>query len=264
MEAYLNFLNQIMDKGVDRPDRTGTGTRSLFGYEMRFDLQAGFPLVTTKRCHFKSIVVELLWMLSGSTNVRDLQSEGVSIWDEWADETGELGPVYGAQWRAWLGQGADKIDQMKNLIDGLRSNPNARRHIVSAWNVGQLKDMALPPCHAFMQFYVAENRLSCKLIQRSADAFLGVPFNIASYALLTHMIAAQCDLIADCFIWSGGDCHIYHNHFEQVKTQCMRQPHALPQLKLNQEVQDLFAYQYKDIELCHYRAHPHISAKVAV
>ncbi|MBM94030.1 MAG: thymidylate synthase [Legionellales bacterium] len=264
MEAYLNFLDHIMNSGADRPDRTGTGIRSVFGYDMRFNLQEGFPLVTTKKCHFKSIVVELLWMLSGSTNVKDLNAQGVSIWDEWADENGDLGPVYGAQWRHWIDASGQVIDQIKVLLNELVVNPNSRRHIVSAWNVGALHQMALPPCHAFMQFYVSGPSLSCKLTQRSADAFLGVPFNIASYALLTHMIAAQVGLVPGEFIWSGGDCHIYHNHFDQVKLQCTRTPHSLPMIQLNPAVSSLFEYTFEDIQLINYIAEPHIRAEVAV
>ena len=264
MEQYLQYLNTILTQGVDRSDRTGVGTRSIFGCEMRFDLTQGFPLLTTKRCHFKSIVVELLWMLSGSTQVKDLNTQGVRIWDEWANTSGELGPVYGAQWRKWPTPSGDVVDQIERLVQGLKQHPESRRHIVSAWNVGQLEEMALPPCHAFMQFYVANGRLSCKLTQRSADAFLGVPFNIASYALLTHLLAQQCDLKPDTLIWSGGDCHIYHNHFDQVTLQLTRTPLPLSRLELKRRPETVWAYSLNDIALVDYVAHPHIPGKVAV
>lgn len=259
MQLYLDLLQEILINGVDKDDRTGVGIRSIFGYELRFDLQQGFPLITTKKCHFKSIVGELLWMISGSTNIHDLHKSGISIWDEWADKNGDLGPVYGKQWRKWGGE----IDQLANLISNLKTNPNSRRHIISAWNVTDLEQMALPPCHAFMQFYVANNKLSCKLTQRSADVFLGVPFNIASYALLLHMIAQQTNLEPGCFIWSGGDCHLYHNHLEQARIQVERQPKNLPRIILN-KAKDLFSYNIEDIKLKDYDAHDHIPAEVAV
>jgi len=264
MQAYLNFLKTILDNGVDKSDRTGTGTRSLFSYEMRFDLQAGFPLVTTKKCHIKSIVYELLWFLRGDTNIGYLNENGVSIWDEWADENGNLGPVYGKQWRAWQACDNRVIDQMSQVVQAIKDNPDSRRHIVSAWNVGELDKMALPPCHLLFQFYVANGRLSCKLTQRSADAFLGVPFNIASYALLTHMVAQQCDLDLGEFIWSGGDCHIYHNHLEQVELQLTREPRPLPSLQILRKPAFLYDYVYDDFEITNYHPHPHIKAKVAV
>ena len=263
MDIYLQFLKTILDKGVHKNDRTGTGTTSYFGLDMRFDLQEGFPLVTTKRCHFPSIVHELLWFLAGETNAKILQEKGVRIWNEWADDDGELGPIYGKQWRAWKGADGRVHDQISTLLDTLKNNPDSRRMIVNAWNVGQLDEMALPPCHAFFQFYVAQGRLSCKLTQRSADAFLGVPFNIASYALLTHMIAAQVGLEVGTFIWSGGDCHIYDNHREQVATQLEREPYALPSLSLR-PVDSLFDYTYEDIELIDYKHHEKIIGKVAV
>lgn len=264
MQQYLNFLKAIYTQGVDKPDRTGTGIRSLFSYEMRFDLSAGFPLVTTKKLHIKSIVHELLWFLSGNTNVKYLQDNGVKIWNAWADEAGELGPVYGKQWRAWETPDGRVIDQMSALLHDIRHNPNSRRLIVSAWNVGELDKMALPPCHLLFQFYVADGKLSCKLIQRSADAFLGVPFNIASYSLLTHMIAQQCDLAVGEFVWSGGDCHIYHNHLEQVQEQLTRSPLALPQLAIRRKPDSLFDYEFEDFEICNYHPWPHIKGAVAV
>lgn len=263
MNIYLQFLETILSKGIKKSDRTGTGVLSCFGLEMRFDLQEGFPLVTTKRCHMKSIVYELLWFLSGQTNVKYLQDNGVRIWNEWADEHGELGPVYGKQWRSWQGSDGQLYDQMHQLLDTLRTNPDSRRMIVSAWNVGELGKMALPPCHLLFQFYVANNRLSCKLTQRSADAFLGVPFNIASYALLIHMIAQQCDLEPGELIWSGGDCHIYLNHLTQVKEQLSRKPYALPTLQLN-KAPSLFDYKYEDVSIIGYESHPTIRAEIAV
>lgn len=259
MQLYLNLLEYILNNGVDKPDRTGVGVRSVFGYDMRFDLSLGFPLVTTKKCHFKSIVGELLWMLSGSTNINDLHKHKITIWDEWADNNGELGPVYGAQWRNWSNQ----YDQLQDLVNNLKKDPNSRRHIVSAWNVAEIEQMALAPCHAFMQFYVANNKLSCKLTQRSADVFLGVPFNIASYALLTHMVAQQTNLLPGELIWSGGDCHLYHNHFAQAKLQLARSPCKLPQIKIKKAI-DLFNYTLEDFELIDYTFHPHIKAEVAV
>lgn len=264
MQKYLDFLRCILDNGVDRGDRTGTGTRSLFSYEMRFDLTKGFPLLTTKKLHLKSIVHELLWFLKGDTNVRYLQENGVRIWNEWADENGDLGPIYGRQWRHWQANDGRVVDQIAELVEGLKTNPNSRRHIVSAWNVGELANMALPPCHLLFQFYVANGRLSCKLIQRSADAFLGVPFNIASYSLLTHMLAQQTGLEVGEFIWSGGDCHIYHNHFEQVSTQLQRTPGPLPTLKIHRKPKSIDQYQFDDFEFENYVAEPNIKAPVAV
>ncbi len=265
MKTYLNFLRHIRQHGVAKHDRTGVGTYSVFGYDMRFDLTAGFPLVTTKKLHTRSIFHELLWFLRGDTNIRYLHENGVTIWDEWADENGDLGPIYGKQWRAWQAADGRVIDQMQAVIEEIKRNPDSRRLIVSAWNVGELNKMALPPCHLLLQFYVNNNRaLSCKLTQRSADAFLGVPFNIASYALLTHLVAQQCDLRVGEFIWSGGDCHIYSNHLEQVDLQLTRQPLPLPQLVLKRKVPSLFDYQYEDIEVQNYQSHSAIKAAVAV
>ncbi len=263
MDMYLTFLQRILDEGVIRQDRTGTGTCSVFGLSMRFDLRQGFPLVTTKRVHWKSVVHELLWFIAGDTNVAYLQDNGVRIWNEWADEKGDLGPVYGRQWRAWEDQDGRIHDQLADVITQIKQNPHSRRLIVSAWNVGMLEKMALPPCHLLFQFYVADGRLSCQLTQRSADAFLGVPFNIASYALLTHMVAQQCDLEVGDFVWSGGDCHIYLNHMTQVKTQLTREPYPLPSLKLN-PVDSLFDYRFEDIHLLDYQSHPSIKAPISV
>lgn len=263
MQQYLNYLQHILDHGVLKEDRTGTGIISVFAYQMRFDLTQGFPLITTKKLHTKSIFHELLWFLSGNTNIAYLKENGVRIWNEWADNHGNLGPVYGKQWRAWQKSNGENVDQMAELIQNIKTNPYSRRHIVSAWNVGELHQMALPPCHLLIQFYVAQNKLSCQLYQRSADSFLGVPFNIASYALLTHMVAQQCDLIPHEFVWTGGDCHIYTNHLEQVKLQLTRAPHPLPQLKLKKRA-SLFDYQYEDIEILNYEAHEHIKGQVAV
>lgn len=264
MQQYLDFLRYIRDTGIDKSDRTGTGTRSVFSYDMRFDLSKGFPLVTTKKIHLRSVIIELLWFLRGDTNIKYLQENKVSIWDEWADENGNLGSVYGKQWRRWECADGRVIDQISELIEQIKTNPDSRRLIVSAWNVGELDQMALPPCHLLFQFYVADNRLSCKLIQRSADAFLGVPFNIASYSLLTHMIAQQCDLQPGEFIWSGGDCHIYSNHFDQVNEQLSREPRDLPQLKILRKPESIFDYQYEDFEFLNYNPHPSIKAPVAV
>lgn len=264
MKQYLDYLQYILDHGVSKVDRTGVGTLSVFGYQMRFPLQQGFPLVTTKKLHTKSIFHELLWFLRGDTNIKYLQDHGVSIWNEWADSEGNLGPVYGRQWRSWQTADGRVIDQMGDLIKQIKANPDSRRLIVNAWNVGELDQMALPPCHLMMQFYVAENKLSCQLYQRSADSFLGVPFNIASYALLTHMIAQQCDLEVGDFVWTGGDCHIYTNHIEQVKLQLSRQPFALPQLHFKRKPASLFDYHYDDIEVLNYASHPHIKGAVAV
>ena len=264
MQQYLDLIQHILDNGTDRSDRTGTGTRSVFGHQLRFDLSDGFPLVTTKKVHVRSIFHELLWFLSGNTNIAYLKENGVSIWDEWADEDGELGPVYGSQWRSWPTPDGQHVDQIKQLLDMIRDNPDSRRLIVSAWNVAEVPKMALPPCHALFQFYVANGRLSCQLYQRSADVFLGVPFNIASYALLTMMVAQVTDLEPGDFIHTFGDVHLYSNHFEQAHLQLSRTPRALPTLKINPEVRDLFTFKYDDFELVDYDPHPHIKAKVAV
>ncbi|MEY8688413.1 MAG: thymidylate synthase [Leptothrix sp. (in: b-proteobacteria)] len=263
MKTYKRFLTDIMIDGVDRPDRTGTGTRGIFGYQMRFDLRRGFPAVTTKKLHFKSVVSELIWFLSGSTNVRDLQAMGCTIWDEWAGDNGELGPTYGEQWRSWLDTDGNRIDQIANVIEGIKRDPNGRRHIVTAWNPADIDRVALPPCHILFQFHVADGRLSCQLYQRSADAFLGVPFNIASYALLTHMVAQQCGLQVGDFIWTGGDCHLYLNHFDQVETQIVRDPLPLPTLSLTPRA-SIFDYTADDVHLIGYQSHPAIKAPVAV
>ena len=264
MRQYLDLLRHVREHGAPKADRTGTGTLSVFGAQLRFDLAAGFPLVTTKKVHTKSIVHELLWFLRGETNVRYLNEHGVTIWDEWADEEGDLGPVYGKQWRDWVTPDGRHIDQISELIAGLRENPDSRRLIVSAWNVGELDRMALPPCHAFFQFYVAGGRLSCQLYQRSCDLFLGVPFNIASYALLVHLIAAQCDLGLGDFIWTGGDCHLYLNHLEQVDQQLAREPQALPRLVLRRRPPTVFDYRFDDIEIADYHPLAAIRAPVAV
>lgn len=264
MKQYLDLMRHVRDTGIDKADRTGTGTRSVFGYQMRFDLADGFPLVTTKKCHLRSIIHELLWFLQGDTNIKYLKDNGVRIWDEWADENGDLGPVYGYQWRNWPVPNGESIDQISKLVQMIKTNPDSRRLIVSAWNPALVDDMALPPCHALFQFYVADGKLSCQLYQRSADIFLGVPFNIASYALLTLMLAQVCDLQPGEFIWSGGDCHLYSNHMEQVEEQLSRQPFPLPTMKINPEVKDVFAFRFEDFELCDYQAHPHIKAVVAV
>jgi thymidylate synthase len=264
MENYLELMARVLEHGTDKADRTGTGTRSIFGHQMRFDLQAGFPAVTTKKLHFKSIVYELLWFLKGSTNVGYLQEHGVRIWNEWADENGDLGPIYGHQWRSWPTANAGHIDQLAAVIDNIRRDPDSRRHIVSAWNVAQIDEMALPPCHILFQFYVAEGRLSCQLYQRSADIFLGVPFNIASYALLTHMVAQVCGLEAGEFIHTLGDAHLYLNHLDQAREQLKREPYALPRLRLNPDVTDIDAFEYEDIEIIDYQSHPGISAPIAV
>ncbi len=264
MRPYLDLMQRILDTGVERPDRTGTGTLSVFGHQMRFDLSAGFPLVTTKRLHIKSIVYELLWFLQGNTNKNWLNERGVSIWDEWADENGDLGPVYGHQWRSWPAPDGRHIDQLSVLLDQIHEYPNSRRHIVSAWNVGELDKMALAPCHILFQFYVANGKLSCQLYQRSADVFLGVPFNIASYALLTHMVAQQTDLEPGDFIWTGGDCHLYLNHLEQARTQLSRDPYPPPRLIIKRKPDSLFGYEYEDFEISGYEHHPAIKAPVAV
>jgi len=264
MRQYLDLLRHVRAQGAIKEDRTGTGTVSVFGWQMRFALSEGFPLVTTKKLHVRSIFHELLWFLRGETNVASLRDVGVTIWDEWADRDGNLGPVYGKQWREWLAADGRRIDQMADVIETIRRNPDSRRLIVSAWNVGELDRMALQPCHAFFQFYVAGGRLSCQLYQRSADLFLGVPFNIASYALLTHMVAQQCDLEPGEFIWTGGDCHIYSNHFEQVDLQLSREPLPLPQLVIKRRPPTLFDYVYEDFEILGYQSHPAIKAPVAV
>ena len=264
MRAYLDFMRHVREHGFRKADRTGTGTLSVFGYQMRFDLSRGFPLLTTKKVHTKSIIHELLWFLRGETNVHSLQARGVTIWDEWADENGELGPIYGYQWRSWPTRDGSAIDQMKNLLAEIRRNPDSRRLIVSAWNVADIPRMKLPPCHAFFQFYVADGRLSCQLYQRSADIFLGVPFNIASYALLTHMVAQQSDLDVGDFVWTGGDCHLYVNHLEQVDTQLARTPLAPPQLLIHRKPPSLFDYEYEDFEIVGYAPYPAIKAPVAV
>ena len=264
MKQYLDLMRHVREHGVLKGDRTGTGTYSLFGYQMRFDLAAGFPLVTTKKMFLKGIIHELLWFLQGSTNIRYLQDHDVHIWDEWADEHGELGPVYGSQWRSWPGPDGSTIDQISRLVADIRSQPDSRRHIVSAWNVAEVDRMALPPCHTMFQFYVAQGRLSCQLYQRSADVFLGVPFNIASYALLTLMIAQVCDLAPGEFIHTFGDAHLYTNHLEQADRQLARAPHPLPVMTLNPAVRDIFGFRYEDFELTGYQAHPGIKAPIAV
>lgn len=264
MQAYLDLLNHIKKNGTFKSDRTGTGTTSVFGYQMRFNLEEGFPLVTTKKTHLKSIIHELLWFLNGETNIGYLTENGVRIWDEWADENGDLGPVYGKQWRSWEGANGVVIDQIKEAVHTLKTNPDSRRIIVSAWNVADLPKMALMPCHAFFQFYVADGKLSCQLYQRSADVFLGVPFNIASYALLTMMMAQVCDLGLGDFIWTGGDTHLYSNHMEQVDLQLTRTPRALPTMKINPEVKDILDFKYEDFTLEGYDPYPAIKAPVAV
>lgn len=264
MQQYLDLMQHVMDKGVIKEDRTGTGTKSIFGYQMRFNLEEGFPLVTTKKLHLRSIIHELLWFLKGDTNIKYLKNNGVSIWDEWADNEGNLGPVYGYQWRSWPSANGHHIDQITQVIDQIKNNPDSRRIIVSAWNVGEIENMALPPCHAFFQFYVAQGKLSCQLYQRSADIFLGVPFNIASYALLTMMVSQVTGLQAGEFIHTFGDAHLYVNHFEQVKLQLSRKPHPLPEMKINPEVNNIFDFKYEDFELINYVCDPHIKAPVAV
>jgi thymidylate synthase len=264
MKVYLDLMRRIRDTGTRKTDRTGTGTLSLFGEQMRFDLAKGFPLVTTKKIHLRSVICELLWFLRGDTNIAWLKEQGVSIWDEWADQNGELGPVYGKQWRAWPAPDGRSIDQISQVVAQLKSDPDSRRIIVSAWNVGELDQMKLMPCHAFFQFYVAQKKLSCQLYQRSADFFLGVPFNIASYALLTHMLAQQCDLEVGELVWTGGDCHLYLNHLDQANEQLGREPWPLPQLKLRRRPPSIFDYQYEDFEIVNYQFHPAIKAPVAV
>lgn len=264
MEAYLDLMRHILEHGAEKGDRTGTGTKSVFGYQMRFDLSKGFPMVTTKKLHLPSIVHELLWFLKGDTNVKYLQENGVRIWNEWADENGDLGPVYGKQWRKWETKDGRIIDQVKQAVESIKTNPNSRRIIVSAWNVGELEDMALMPCHAFFQFHVADGKLNCQLYQRSADVFLGVPFNIASYALLTHMMAQVCGLKAGDFVHTLGDAHLYNNHLEQARLQVSREPLPLPTLKLNPEIEDIDDFTYADVEVVGYNHHPHIKAPISV
>lgn len=264
MRQYLDLVQNILDHGVKKGDRTGTGTLSMFGYQMRFNLQDGFPLLTTKKLHLKSIIYELIWFLNGDTNIKYLNDHGVRIWDEWADEDGELGPVYGAQWRSWNTGDGRSVDQISQVIEQIKTNPNSRRLIVSAWNVAEIENMALPPCHTLFQFYVANGRLSCQLYQRSADVFLGVPFNIASYALLTMMIAQVCDLEAGDFVHTLGDAHLYLNHLEQARLQLTRQPYPLPQMRINPAVKSIFDFEYADFELLNYQAHPSIKAEISV
>ncbi len=264
MRQYHDLMKAVLVQGIDKADRTGTGTKSIFGYQMRFDLAAGFPMVTTKKLHLKSIVYELLWFLNGSTNNQWLKDRGVSIWDEWAAPDGELGPIYGYQWRSWPAPNGQYIDQIQELMATLQSNPDSRRMIVSAWNVADIPRMALAPCHAFFQFYVANNKLSCQLYQRSADIFLGVPFNIASYAVLTHMVAQQAGLEVGDFIWTGGDCHLYNNHLAQVELQLAREPFPLPTLQFRRNPASLFDYEFDDFEVIGYQSHPHIKAPVAI
>jgi thymidylate synthase len=264
MKQYLDLMQHVMDKGVTKMDRTGTGTLSIFGYQMRFNLSQGFPLLTTKKLHLKSVIYELLWMLRGDTNIRYLNQNGVSIWDEWADDAGNLGPVYGAQWRSWSEVDGKNVDQITSVIEGIKTNPNSRRHIVSAWNPAEIEEMALPPCHLLFQFYVVNGRLSCHLYQRSADLFLGVPFNIASYALLTMMVAQVTELEPGDFVHSFGDAHLYINHLDQARLQLKREPRPLPQMKLSPEVKTIFAFEYDDFVLRNYEPHPHIKASVSV
>ncbi|MCP4203475.1 MAG: thymidylate synthase [bacterium] len=264
MQPYLDLLQRILDEGAERSDRTGTGTRAIFGHQMRFDLSAGFPLLTTKKLHLRSIIYELLWFLRGDTNVRYLQENGVKIWDNWADENGELGPVYGSQWRSWRAADGRSIDQISNLLRDLRENPYSRRHIVSAWNVAEIDDMALPACHALFQFYVADRKLSCQLYQRSADVFLGVPFNIASYALLTMMVASAVDLEPGDFVLTLGDAHLYLNHLDQACTQIAREPRPLPRMRMKRKPDSIFDFRYEDFALENYDPHPHIKAPIAV
>ena len=264
MQQYLSMMQHIRDSGTRKEDRTGIGTQSVFGYQMRFDLSAGFPMVTTKKLHLRSIIHELLWFLSGDSNIRYLQENGVSIWNEWADENGDLGPVYGVQWRQWKQASGEAIDQIQDVVNRINADPDSRRMLVSAWNVADLPSMALPPCHCLFQFYVADGKLSCQLYQRSADVFLGVPFNIASYALLTHMVAQQTNLNVGDFVWTGGDCHLYSNHAEQVEQQLQREPLSLPRLAIKRRPASIFDYQFDDFEVLNYESHPHIKAAVAV
>ena len=264
MKNYLELLDLLLNEGTTKTDRTGTGTKSLFGHQMRFDLNKGFPLVTTKKTHLKSIIHELLWFISGDTNIRYLTENGVRIWNEWADEDGNLGPVYGSQWRSWPTASGTHIDQIQNVIDQIKNTPDSRRIIVSAWNVGEIENMALPPCHCFFQFYIADNKLSCQLYQRSADVFLGVPFNIASYALFTMMMAQVCDLEYGDFVHTLGDAHLYSNHVEQAKLQLSRSTFPLPTMRINPDIRSIFDFKYEDFELINYESHPHIKGKVAV
>jgi thymidylate synthase len=264
MKQYLDMVEYVLDRGTQKEDRTGTGTLSVFGYQMRFDLAEGFPLLTTKKLHLKSVIYELLWMLRGDTNIQYLNEHGVTIWDEWADEDGDLGPVYGAQWRSWRGADGKTVDQITSVVEGIRGNPTSRRHVVSAWNPAEIESMALPPCHVLFQFYVASGKLSCHLYQRSADIFLGVPFNIASYALLTLMVAQVVDLDPGDFVHSFGDAHLYLNHLDQARIQLSREPRALPKMRLNPETKSIFDFQYTDFDLMCYDPHPHIKAQVSV
>jgi thymidylate synthase len=264
MKQYLDLMQDILDNGAHKSDRTGTGTLSVFGRQMRFDLSKGFPLVTTKKLHLRSIIYELLWFLNGDTNIKYLNENGVTIWDEWADENGELGPVYGHQWRSWPAPDGKSIDQITQVLNQIRQKPDSRRHIVTAWNPSEVDKMALPPCHAMFQFYVADGKLSCQLYQRSADFFLGVPFNIASYALLTHMFAQQCDLLPGDFVWTGGDVHLYTNHLDQAKLQLSREPYPLPTLNIRRKPDTIFDYRFEDFEIVNYQAHPAIKAPIAV
>lgn len=264
MKQYHDLMQRILTEGVRKEDRTGTGTLSVFGHQMRFNLAEGFPLVTTKKLHLRSIIHELLWFLTGDTNIKYLKDNGVSIWDEWADAKGDLGPVYGRQWRAWPGKDGQTIDQISKVVSGIKKNPDSRRHMVVAYNPTYIDEMALPPCHSLFQFYVAQGKLSCQLYQRSADTFLGVPFNIASYALLTHMIAQQCELAIGDFVWTGGDTHLYLNHMEQVQTQLARAPYPLPQLHIKRKPPTMFDYKFEDFEILNYQFHPAISAPIAV
>jgi thymidylate synthase len=264
MKQYLDLMKDILDHGSKKTDRTGMGTLSVFGRQLRFDLSEGFPLITTKKLHLRSIIYELLWFLKGETNIRYLKDNGVSIWDEWADDKGELGPVYGHQWRSWPAPNGRSIDQISQVMNQIKQKPDSRRHIVTAWNPAEVDKMALPPCHALFQFYVADGKLSCQLYQRSADYFLGVPFNIASYALLTYMFAQQCDLLPGDFVWTGGDVHLYINHLEQASLQLTRQPHPLPQLNIRKKPASIFDYEFEDFEILNYQAHPSIKAPIAV
>lgn len=264
MRQYLDLMRHVRDNGTVKGDRTGTGTVSVFGHQMRFDLSEGFPLVTTKKLHLRSIIHELLWFLTGDSNIRYLKENGVSIWDDWADENGDLGPVYGVQWRNWPTPDGGSVDQVSQIMQQLRESPDSRRIILSAWNVAEIENMALPPCHCLFQFYVADGKLSCQLYQRSCDIFLGVPFNIASYALLTHMLAQQADLAVGDFVWTGGDCHLYSNHLQQADEQLSREPLPLPQLIIKRRPESIFDYQYEDFEILNYESHPHIKAAVAV
>ena len=264
MKQYLDLLSHIIENGVEKNDRTGVGTLSTFGYQTRFDLSKGFPLITTKKIHLKSVIYELLWFINGDSNIDFLNSNGVSIWDEWADASGNLGRIYGVQWRTWKKNDNSHVDQLKNLMESLKNNPNSRRHIVSAWNVGEIDEMALPPCHCLFQFYLANNKLSCQLYQRSADAFLGVPFNIASYSLLMHMVAHVLNFEVGDFVYTVGDLHLYKNHIDQAKTQILRKPYELANLKINREIDDIFSFVYEDFEIVNYKAHPHIKGAIAV